>query len=397
MFFTFLNREVYQSIDLSSLLYYRPEQIIPYYYNSCIELPFESYRALQESMDSNGEPDTIAAEWINLMEEDLKCHRDLLNLKDNEFIHQLGPYYHVPTNTRFYFSRESSSLPLTASDFSTIMELKTAPVPDQILHKYNKSRKNARKAARNKEELLEDLNMCITALQQTEVLNRHINYLNKFLEMRYAIIQKEDLAPAEPDNLPDKPQKAADNEKGLNNLILFSRTRPKTDTRSGSSYNHDMKVYFIRYREYEKACERYKEALEQWVKLSGSFMDACMEDIGRAEHQLRSARRILSVYNNIISRSFVHLEYQDIQTLSTFKHYLETGRCMDLQDCMNVWADEKHWSEIKASQERIENTIYFLQNDNEYVRYADQKINKMLNRLNNKSMEEQNNATNSQI
>ena len=58
----------------------------------------------------------------------------------------------------------------------------------------------------------------------------------------------------------------------------------------------------------------------------------------------------------------VHADYQDINTLSAFKHYLETGRANDLQDCMNLFEEERHWDEIKASQERIENTIYFLQN-----------------------------------
>lgn len=393
MFFTFLNRETYHSIDLSALLNYKPEQIIYYYYDSCIELPFESYQALQDSGNSNEDPDAVAVEWLKLMEEDLKCRQDLVNLKENEFIHQLGPYYHFPTNTRFYFSRETSSLPLTAADFSVLMDLKNTPAADQLLHKYNKSRKNAKKVARNKEELLEDIGMCIAALREIEKLNRHINYLNKFLEMRYAIINSESVGPAEPDNLPDKPQKVIENEKGLNNLIPFSRNRQKP-TPSNSNYNHDMKIYFIRYREYEKACDRYKEALENWVALSGAFTDACRKDIEQAEHGLKNARRILTVYNNIISRSYIHTDYQDPQTLSTFKHYLETGRCVDLQDCMNIWADENHWAEIKASQERIENTIYFLQNDSEYTRFADQKINEMLKHLNSKQSKSNDKADN---
>lgn len=380
MFFTFLNRETYHSIDLSAVLNYKPEQLIYYYYNSYIELPFETYQALQES--TNGEPDAVAAEWLRFMEDDLNCSQDLVNLKENEFIYQLGPYYYSPTNTRFYFSRETSSLPLTAADFSILMDLKLTPAADQVLHKYNKSRKNAKKTARNKEELLEDVNMCLIALKEIEKLNRHINYLNKFLEMRYAVTQAENIGPAEPDNLPEKPQKTVEAEKGFNNLIPFTRNRPRQA--QSSNYNHEMKVYFIRYREYEKACDRFKEALESWVAVSGAFIDACMKDIEQAEQSLKNARRILTVYNNIIARSYIHTEYQDVQTLSTFKHYLETGRCADLQDCMNVWADEQHWAEIKASQERIENTIYFLQNDSEYTRYADQKINEMLKRLNSK-------------
>lgn len=389
MFFTFLNRENFHSIDLSSLLNYKPEQIIHYYYNDYLELPFESFAALQQALDADGQPDAIALEWLQLMEEDLQCSQDLITLKNNDFIQQLGPYYYPATNTRFYFKRETLSAPLTATDFAILLELKNTPATEQILHKYNKTRKNAKKIARNKEELLEDINMCITALQETEKLNRHINYLNKFLERRYSIVEQEALYPPEPDNLPEKPQKAPEIERGtLNNLIPFNRSRQKQATPTVSTYNHDMKVYFIRYREYEKACDRFKKALEHWTAVSGAFMDACLKDIEQIEHSIKAAKRMLGVYNNIISRSYVHMDYQDVKTLSAFKQFLETGRCLDLQDCMNVYLEEKHWSEIKASQDRIENTIYFLQNSSEYSRFADQKINEMFKRINPKPQED---------
>lgn len=379
MFFTYLNRKTYESIDLSSLINYKPEQIIKFYYNSFIELPFESYEALQAAADENGQPDVIAMEWQKLMEEDLKCSQDLLNLKANEFIEQLGPYYYQPTNTRFYFNRKSSSLPLTAADFDLLLQLSLPPAPNQQLHKYNKTRKNAKKISRSKEELIEDIAMCISSLREIEILNRHINYLNKFLEMRCAIVEQEISGPQEPERLPEKPQKAPETERtGLNNLIPFTRARQRQNPRAVSDYNHEMKVYYIRYREYEKACDRYKEALENWAVLAGPFMDTCLRDIEESELNLKAARKILTVYNNIILRSYVHTDYQDIKTLSIFKHYIETGRCLDIQDCMNLFEEERHWSEIKASQERIENTIYFLQNGSEYTRFADQKLNEIL-------------------
>jgi hypothetical protein len=391
LFFTYLNRETYQSIDLSSLINYKPEQIIKFYYNSFIELPFESYEALQAATDENGQPDVIATEWQRLMEKDLKCSPDLLSLKDNEFIEQLGPYYYQPTNTRFYFNRKSSSLPLTAADFDLLLQLSRSPVPNQQLHKYNKTRKNAKKVSRSKEELIEDLTMCINSLQEIEILNRHINYLNKFLEMRCAIVEQETSGPQEPERLPEKPQKAPETERtGLNNLIPFTRARQRQTPQSVSDYNHEIKVYYIRYREYEKACDRYKEALENWAILAGPFMDACLKDIEETESNLKAARKILTVYNNIILRSYVHTDYQDIKTLSIFKHYIETGRCLDIQDCMNLFEEERHWTEIKASQERIENTIYFLQNGSEYTRFADQKINEMLSPSTRKEDREKN-------
>jgi hypothetical protein len=72
--------------------------------------------------------------------------------------------------------------------------------------------------------------------------------------------------------------------------------------------------------------------------------------------------------------------YQDIKSLQTFKHYLETGRANDLQDCMNLFEEERHWHDIKASQERIENTIYFMQSNDEGLRFASEHIEQLLYR-----------------
>ena len=95
----------------------------------------------------------------------------------------------------------------------------------------------------------------------------------------------------------------------------------------------------------------------------------------------------MRIYNNIISKSLVHADYQDINTLSVFKHYLETGRANDLRDCMNLYEEERHWDEIKASQERIENTIYFLQNSDDKSRLAQDHIERLLKKINDRSAE----------
>ncbi|NLB88117.1 MAG: hypothetical protein GX790_02665 [Syntrophomonadaceae bacterium] len=111
-------------------------------------------------------------------------------------------------------------------------------------------------------------------------------------------------------------------------------------------------------------------------------MDKCFEDIDVAEEKLKKANSILEIYNTILSKSFIHPDYQEISTLETFKYYLETGRANDLQDCMNLFEEERHWKEIKASQNRIENTIYFLQSETDLTRFADENINLYLRRFN---------------
>ena len=77
---------------------------------------------------------------------------------------------------------------------------------------------------------------------------------------------------------------------------------------------------------------------------------------------MQKAQKALDLYNTVLDKSAIHSDYQDIKTLEMFRYFLETGRANDLQECINLYEEEKHWQEIKASQERIENTIYFLQN-----------------------------------
>jgi hypothetical protein len=54
---------------------------------------------------------------------------------------------------------------------------------------------------------------------------------------------------------------------------------------------------------------------------------------------------------------------------------------------MNLFEEERHWDEIKASQERIENTIYFLQNSDDRSRLAQDQIERLLKKINDRSAE----------
>jgi hypothetical protein len=137
-------------------------------------------------------------------------------------------------------------------------------------------------------------------------------------------------------------------------------------------------VYFIRYREYEKACERYKRLLENWSACHQALYDRCYNDIDEAEAKMRKALSVLDLYNKVLEKSAVHSDYQDVMTLEMFRYFLETGRASDLQECMNLYEEEKHWHEIKASQERIENTIYFLQSSSEQGLLASEALDLLL-------------------
>lgn len=191
------------------------------------------------------------------------------------------------------------------------------------------------------------------------------------------MIDQTELCPAEPDNSPVKPTRNETVNSLADNIISFSRVnrwKKRSAIDEGSRFNHEMKVYIIRYREYEKACERYKMALEDWSLTSQALLDNCLNEIKKVEDMLKAAKGKEDIYLSILNRSPIHNDYQNLDTLAMFKYFLETGRASSLQECMNLFEEEKHWNEIKAGQDRIENTIYFLQNCSEPGRLASEEL-----------------------
>jgi hypothetical protein len=392
VFFTFLNKDNPDYPDISLMTGYFPDVVLTYYYNSSLKIPLSIYLQLKQMAAENTDAGAPIREWEMFFDEiSLDC--DLENFISSEYIETIGPYYYPLTNTRIYLCKNipNQTDVFTAEDMGILINLEHTPELNSELYSYYKSKKGNKKPAKNEAELIKELNMCLASLREIEKTNRHINFLNKFLEQRYAIVEHENLQPLEPDNLPDKPQKEEEKELPANNLIPFSlivNRRKKVNEKShNNNFNYEMKVYIIRYREYEKACDRFKTMLENWSQYYEVLMDNCFRDIEMAEHKMKRAHKNLQVYNTILVKSSIHSIYQDTQTLTTFRHYLETGRAHNLQECMNLYEDECHWSEIKASQERIENTIYFLQGGNEDYRTASDHIDKIINRVNNKSHE----------
>ncbi|HZK43110.1 MAG TPA: hypothetical protein VFC73_02375 [Syntrophomonadaceae bacterium] len=383
MFFTFLNKETVSWIDFSIMENYSPNQVLFYYYDSLLTIHLKTYTELLETKEK-GETNKNLNKWCELLE-DIGIEDEAGYFQENGFLLELGPYYYPNTNTRFYISKNylAPANQLVKEDLEILLSLHLTPKVNKELQAYNKSRKNAKKTSKNKEEAIKDVKMCIKSLYETESLNQHINYINKLLESRYSMVEKENLEPHEPNNAPVKPS-ANENNISYDNIIPFTKIKfkNKNETSTNPTFNHDLKVYLIRYREFEKACDRYKLILNEWPNLYKIFMDKCYEDIDMAEENLKRISTYMKMYNNIISKSFVHPDYQDIEILETFAYCLETGRANDLQDCMNLFEEEKHWRDVKASQVRIENTIYFLQSETDLTRFADENILEYLKKFN---------------
>lgn len=384
MFFTFLSKENVYGVDMEVLRKYPPEKVLFYFYSAKLTLGVRTCAELLLMIEANQASKNLR-KWHQLLE-DSELLSDFNQFENNDFLTIVGPYYYPNTNTRIYLTKDyiPSNNTLTIEDMKILSELQDPPKSNKDLQTYYKNRRNSKKLSKNKEDLIKDIDMCIKAFQETEVLNKHINYINKFLEARLAIVENTNLQPEKPDNVPEKPLNNLDGYIKSDNIIPFSRLRlgKKQEKPNNSSFNYDTKVYFIKYREYEKACDRYKNLLNAWVDFHSSYLDKCYQDIDEAEDKLKKSNTYLEVLNTIILRSYVHPDYQDVVVLEKFLHFLTTGRAEDLQECMNIFEEEKCWLDIKASQHRIENTIYFLQSETDLTRFADENLSQYLQQFN---------------
>lgn len=369
MFLTFLMKEDYHILDLSVFINCSPERIMFYYYDSYIKIPLDTYLQMKEWAQSDDSVKSCLNKWLDLIEEALGAREDLSILRESEYLNSIGPYYYNPTNTQIHFSKlnQMNNEPLTSVDFAVLFNLHKSPTIDKTLQKYSKLRKTLKKITRTREDVLQDLTMCLDALKQIVKLNRHIDYLNLLLHNRKTLLAKEYIIPAPPETMPAKPDKPEEPQLTFSSILALniSKSKQKSFERSCSDYNRRMKIYLIRYREHEKACERYKNALQNCEEHPLNMIERCVEDIDEAQAKLNTSMGILEMYQLILNKSYVHSNYHTIDSISTFKHYLDTGRAEDLQDCMNLYEEERLWREIKASQERIETTIHFLQAENE--------------------------------
>ncbi|MEQ8175757.1 MAG: hypothetical protein ABRQ26_11885 [Syntrophomonadaceae bacterium] len=372
MFISFLNKSAPQSLDLSILTTYRPEQVIFYFFSDDLSITLDNYLQLKELL-SDDELSPLASLWVALINDILKADEDLQLLANNEYLDFIGPYYYPAANVRFYFCKTppGPAETLTLQDMGLLEQLQEIDTPESSVQTYGRNKKGARRFSRNKDEILRDVRMCLISISEIEKLHKKINFWEKVYQCRLHFIEEPDLLPVEPDQAPVKPDKPGADTKGK--LLLFTRQRSGSQ-RSKNIYQHQLKIYYIRYREYEKACDRFKVILEKWPELKTDFFKHCGQDLDLAAEKLLTARQHMELYEAIIAKSMVHQDYQDAKTLNIFQSYLDTGRASDLQECMNLFEEECLWNELKAGQTRIENTIYLLQNDNVHLNQAQAHI-----------------------
>lgn len=389
MFLTFLNKHKVSFVDSSLLTTYSPYKVLSYFYDRRLNIGLDIHEALSR-MDPEFE--TVSAplkEWLDFIGVELEGFAEMQLLRENEYLTTIGPYYYTPTNTRIYFTKTKPSADqvFTAEDMEILDQMHNILPLDPTLYAQLKVKKGSKKSTKGKEDLLQEIKICLAAFRESERLSKQLNFLSKFLETRTAVLRNKEIHLIEPDNIPEKPQipVTAPQPSKLSFLNRKNRNKKKPDD-TKDRYNHDIKIYYIRYREYEKACDRYKQALENWPAARLAFINACQKEVERIKESINYIQHQLKSCNSVLQNSAIHQKYQDQQVLAYFKDYLETGRATDIQSCMNIYEEESLWHELKAGQERIENTIYFLQSENEHVHLAQQHMQKLFKEKNFKEL-----------
>jgi hypothetical protein len=377
MFQTFLNKEDSHVLDLSAFINYTPEEILFFYYKSWINITLDTYCQMCEWLENGYGDNEKLNLWLDFISQELEIESDLETLQESEYLTSVGPYYYGPTCTQFYINRlyTMKNDPLTSDDFEILRNYHKVPPLNRELQKYLQTRKTAKKTIKSKDDLIRDISMCAASLRHIEATNHNVRYLNMLLDARQEILNQEELKPRDPGLAPQKPEKPEVNPGKFTIMGFFKPPKKRNNT---SDYNRNMKIYYIKCREYDKACERYKEALQDWDEHKEDFIKKCRHDIREITAKAKEVRGVVGLYQEIIRRSIVHADYQSIDILDKFKRYLETGRADDLQGCMNLYENERYWQEIKASQARIENTIYFLQPDNEALRQISHEAGRLI-------------------
>ena len=382
MLASFLDKGDCHILDLSAFINYTPEQILFYYYDSWINITLDTYSQMNEWLENGYGNRNNLQRWLDFINDDIGAGEDIVTLRDSEYLNSIGPYYYSPTGTQFHFSRfyTIEHEPLTSLSFARLYNFHKSPVISRDLQKYYHTRKTGKKPVRTREELLRDINVCHEALVHIEELEQGHKYIQSFINNRKAVAEQKELRPPESSLAPQKPSKPKEEDAKFKLLhtMGIARSRQQEINIAQREYNRSMKVYFIKCREFERACERYKDALQKWDENREALISKCKQDIQQANGLLREIASLLSIYHDIIRRTSIHSDYQNRPVLQKFKHYLETGRADDLQGCMNIYEVDQHWIDIKASQERIENTIYFIQSDPDAYNLAKQETERLI-------------------
>ncbi|MGE5423005.1 MAG: hypothetical protein ACM3QW_07055 [Ignavibacteriales bacterium] len=368
MVLTFLNKESHNNLDLSVFIEYPPDLVLDFFQQSHININLTAYQGLKMQFADAENFNENIHKWTLFIDRLLDMEGSLVSLEENSNISCVGPAYYTKTNTRFFFFKSDFEHDhITSEDIAALIDYNSTPSINDMIAKYYANFKAKPSAKKTREELISDLDMSIMALDESIRISQRIAFQAKLLEERERFLNAPYSAFAEPDLPPEKPEKPVKTHLKMGSIFT------RLERRSGyyeacQQYNHDLKVYFINYREYEKACERYKAALKEWEDPEKDHLICrSIEDIKKAKLKIKKGHRLLKIYSEVVNSLDIHPQYQIKEPLERFRHFLKTGRASNLQECMNLYEQEIHWEQLKESQARLEKnimaTVYYLHSE----------------------------------
>jgi len=361
-----VEKEGCNNLDISVFMEYPPDIVLEFFQQSFINISLNVYQELKEQFADPGNLNENIPKWVLFIDKLLDMEDSLFNLEENRNLDFVGPAYYVKTNTRFFFFKTCFEHEgTTAADIAELVELSSTPAIDDLIAKHYATMKCKPSSRKSREELLSDLQVCISALEEIERISNQVMFQRRLIEQRESFLNAPYAALIEPEKPMDKPEKPLKKGSFLKG-VLNPRSRSSYEE-ACQQYNHDLKVYYIKYREYEKACDRYKNSLKDWEMEKNHLINRSIEDIKKAKLKIKKGNRIIKIYNEVLNNLDIHPRYQNIDSLSRFYYFLETGRAVSLQECMNLYELELNWNELKASQDRLERnvmaTVYYLHSE----------------------------------
>ncbi len=363
MLLSYFGKEEYNNLDISVFLEYPPDIVLDFFQLSFVNISLSVYQELKDQFADPGNLNENIPKWVLFIDKLLDMENSLFALEENSNLDLVGPAYYVKTNTRFFFFKTCFEHEgTTAQEIAELLELNATPTIDDLIAKHYATLKCKPSSRKSREELLNDLQISISALEEIEHISRQVQFQRRLIKTRESFLNAPYAALIEPDNPMDKPEKPVQKNSFLNGL--FNLKGRANFEEACKQYNHDLKVYYIKYREYEKACDRYKNSLKEWESEKNHLINRSIEDIKKAKLKIKKGNRITKIYNEVLNSLEIHSQYQNIPSLTRFYYFLDTGRSFSLQECMNLYEQELYWEDLKESQERLERnvmaTVYYL-------------------------------------
>ena len=158
------------NLDISVFMEYPPDIVLEFFQQSYVNISLSVY---QELKDQFADPDNLnenIPKWVLFIDKLLDMEDSLYSLEENRNLDFVGPAYYIKTNTRFFFYKTCFEHEgITAQDIAEMVELNSTPAINDLIAKHYATLKCKPASRKSREELLNDLQVSISALEELSI------------------------------------------------------------------------------------------------------------------------------------------------------------------------------------------------------------------------------------